>query len=234
MLIAVTMFSCGQSAIKRNEIEFYDNNQDQFTFLVFDKSKVDTFMSKYEPLKFSNALIKQDLMILTKVKFSDNAKTSFSSFIKNSKTPDTSDFHLAMNVIKATYETKGEKNFKGSLDYLFFFNCLPDSFQAKWTQTTLGDFQFNATFFSILRDKSEIIDKLIYGDISNRDEKLTPIFKEHIFNEITSDQARLIKQLIINDKSFDDSRFRTDRDNFIYFLDKTMNNEWRLFLTDWN
>jgi hypothetical protein len=234
MLIAVTTFSCGQSAMKTNEIQFYENYQDQFTFLVFDKSKVDTFMSKYEPLKFSNPSIKQDLIKLTEVEFNDNTKTNLPSFINNSKTLDTSDFHLAMNVIKATYDNDGEKYFDGSLNYLFFYNCLPDNLQDKWIQTWLGDFRFNTTFFSILRDKSEIIDKLIYGEIGVRDEKLLPIFEEHIFNEITSDQAKQIKQLIINDKSFDDSRFRTDRDNFIYFLDKTINNEWRLLLTDWN
>lgn len=161
MLIAVTLFSCGQSNMKTNEIKFYDNNQDQFTFLVFDKSKVDTFMSKYEPLKFSNPVIKQDLIKLTEVKFNNNTKTNFRSFINNSKTPETSDFHLAMNVIKATYDNDGEKYFDGSLNYLFFYNCLPDSFQNKWIQTWLGDFRFNTTFFSVLRDKSEIIDKLI-------------------------------------------------------------------------
>jgi hypothetical protein len=234
MLVAVTMFSCGQSTMKTNEIEFYDNNQDQFTFLVFDKSKVDTFMSKYEPLKYSNPTIKQSLIKLTEVQFYDNTKTNFPSFINNSKTPDTSDFNLAMNVIKATYDKDGEKYFHGSLSYLFFYNCLPDRLQDKWTQTTLGDFRFNATFFSILRDKSEIIDKMIYGEMGYWDNKLKPIFGEHIFNELTSDQAKQIKQLILNDKSFDDNRFKTDRDNFIYFLDKTINNEWRLLLTDWN
>lgn len=220
--------------MKTNEIEFYDNNQDQFTFLVFDKSKVDTFMSKYEPLKFSNPVIKQELIKLTELIFDNKTKTNFRSFINNSKTPDTSDFNLAMNVIKATYDKDGEKYFHGSISYSFFYNCLPESFQDKWTQTTLGDFRFNSTFFSILRDKSEIIDKMIYGEIGYWDDKLKTIFGEHIFNEITSDQAKRIKLIILNDKSFDDNRFRTDRDNFIYFLDKTINNEWRLLLTDWN
>src|SRR5688572_20616345 len=118
--IAVTLFSCGQRAMTT----FYDNNQDQFTFLVFDRSRVDTFMSKYEPLNYKNTVIKQDLIRLTEVKSDDNKTNNNPSFIVNSKAPDTSDYNLAMNVIKATYGLEGEKYFDGSLNYLFFYNCL--------------------------------------------------------------------------------------------------------------
>ena len=215
-------------------MEFYDINQDQFTFLVFDKSKVDTFISQYEPFNYSNTLIQQNILSLTKINFENSTAKDYSSFAKNSKLLDSSDYNLAMNVINATYDKNGEEYFHGSLDYLFFYKCLPEGFQNKWIQTISGDFRFNATFFALLRDKSEIIDKMIYGEIGHWDDKLKPIFGEHIFNEITSDQAKQIKQLILNDKSFDDSRFRMDRDTFIYFLDKTINNEWRLLLTDWN
>jgi hypothetical protein len=234
MLIAVTMFSCGQSAMKTNEIEFYDNNQDQFTFLVFDKSKVDAFVSRYETLDYSNTIIKQDILSLKNCNFDNSISSDYSSFTKNLKKPDTSDFNLAMSVIKATYDKNGEEYFHGSLDYLFFYHCLPNGLQNKWTQTISGDFRFNATFFAILRDKSEIVDKMIYGEIGHWDNKLKPIFGEHIFNEITPDKAKQIKELIEKDNSFNDLRFRVDRDNFIYFLDKTINNEWRLILTDWN
>lgn len=147
---------------------------------------------------------------------------------------DFSDFNLAMKVIKATYIKNGEEYFHGSLSYLFFNKNLPEGFQNKWTQTISGDFRFNGTFFAILKSKSKIIDKMIYGEISNRDNKLIPIFGEHIFNEITQGQAEQIKQIILNDKCFDDYRFRTDRNNFIYFLEKIIKNEWRLLLTDWN
>lgn len=215
-------------------MEFYDINQDQFTFLVFDKSKVDTFISRYEPLNYSNTIIKQDILLLRKHNFDDSISRDYSFFAKNSKKPDSSDFNLAMKVIQATYDKNGEKYFHGSLDYLFFNECLPEGFQNKWTQTISGDFRFNATFFAILRDKSEIVDKMIYGEIGHWDNKLKPIFGEHIFNEVTPDKAKQIKELIEKDKSFNDIRFRVDKDNFIYFLDKTINNEWRLILTDWN
>ncbi|UZR96777.1 hypothetical protein [Chondrinema litorale] len=227
-------FSCGRSSMKTNEIEFYDLNQNQFTFLVFDKSKVDTFISRYEPLNVSNTVIKQDIFSLSKINFDNSISKDYSSFAKNSKLLDSSDFNLAMNVIKATYDKSGEEYFHGSLNYLFFYKCLPVGFQNKWTQTISGDFRFNATFFAILRDKSEIIDKMIYGEIGHWDNKLKPIFGEHIFNEITLDKAKQIKELIVKDKSFDDVKFKTDRDNFIYFLDKTISGEWRLILTDWN
>ena len=234
VLLTITLYSCGQSPMKTNEIDFYDVNQDQFTFLVFDRSNVHAFMSRYEPLNFGNAAIKQDLLTLSKNNFDTSISSVYSSFSKNSKALDTSDFNLAMNVINATYDKNGEEYFPGSLNYLFFYNCLPKGFHGKWPQTISGDFRFNATFFAILRDKSEIIDKMIYGEIGYRDERIKPIFGEHIFNEITPDNAKQIKELIEKDKSFDDIRFKTDRDNFMYFLDKTINNQWRLILTDWN
>jgi len=234
ILAAITMYSCGQAPMETEEIEFYDNNQDQFTFLVFDKSKVDTFMLRYEPLDYSSTTIKQDILLLTKLNFDSTISNDHSSFVKNSKAPDFSDFNLANNVIKATYDKNGEEYFHGSLVYLFFHECLPEGFKNKWTQTISGDFGFNATFFALLRDKSEIIDKMIYGEIGHWDKKLIPIFGEHIFNEITPDNAKQIKELIEKDKSFNDERFKVDKNNFVYLLDKTINNEWRLILTDWN
>ncbi len=220
--------------MKSNQIEFYDGNQDQFTFLVLDKSKVDTFMSRYEPLDFSNTLIKADLLTLINTDFDNSLSNNYASFAKNTKLPDASNIELAKNVIKATYEENGESYFSGSLEYLFFNKCLPEGFQNKWTQAFLGDFRFNATFFAILRDKCATIDQMIYGDTGYWDKKLDPIFGEFIFNEITPDKAKQIKELIEQEESFNDIRFSVDRDNFIYFLDKTINNEWRLILRDWN
>ena len=228
------MYSCGHTTMKTNEIEFYDNNQDQFTFLVFDKSKVDTFMLRHEPLDYSSMTIKKDILSLTKLNFDSTISNDLSSFIKNSEAPNSSDYNLANNVIKATYDKNGEEYFHGSLNYLFFHECLPEGFKNKWTQTVSGDFRFNVTFFALLRDKSEIIDKMIYGEIGHWDKKLMPIFGEHIFNEITRDNAKQIKELIEKDESFNDERFKVDKDNFVYFLDKTINDEWRLILTDWN
>ena len=215
-------------------VDVYSFNQDQFTFLVFDKVKVDTFMLKFNPLDYSNSVIKEEVLKLKALQFKSNNNQNDSSFQKSSEEPDTSDWNLAMDVIQGTYEQDGNELFGGSLQYLFFYKCLPTRFQNKWTQTISGDFQFNAMFFAALRDKSEIIDKMIYGEVVHVDEKLLPIFGEHIFNEITSDAAKQIKDLILSDKSFDDVRFKTDRDNFIYLLDKTISGEWRLILTDWN
>jgi hypothetical protein len=99
-----------------------------------------------------------------------------------------------MNVINATYDKNGEKYFHGRLDYLFFYKYLPEGFQNKWIQTISGNIGFNATFFPPLRDKSEIIDKMRYGEIGHWDNKLKPIFGEHIFNEIT--QNRTLGKLI--------------------------------------
>lgn len=234
VIITMTVVSCGRSSMNTDEMEFYDLNQEQFTFLVFDKSKVDTFILRYEPLNYSNTVIRQDILSLTKINFDNSISKDYSSFIKNSKLLDSSDFNQAMDVIKAAYGQNGEEYFHGSLEYLFFYKCLPLGFQNKWTQTISGDFRFNATFFAILRDKSEVIDKMIYEEIGHWDSKLKPIFGEHIFNEITPDKAKQIKEIIVTDKSFDDFRFKTDRDNFIYFLDKTISGEWRLILTDWN
>lgn len=228
------MYSCGQTSMKTEEIEFYDINQDQFTFLVFEKSKVDTFMLRYEPLEYSNMKIKQGILSLTKLNFDSTISNDYSSYVKNSKAPDSSDFNLANKVIKATYDKNGIEYFHGSLDYLFFNECLPEGFKNKWTQTISGDFRFNATFFALLRDKSEIIDKMIYGEIGHWDKKLMPIFGEHIFNEITPANAKQIKELIEKDNIFNDERFKVDKNNFVQFLDKTINNEWRLILTDWN
>ena len=170
------MLSCEQSAVKTREIEFYNINQDQFTFLVFEKYKVDSFILIYEPLIFSNKIIKHDLNNLVLDNFDNKSESNLQLYNKNSNVCNADDFKLAMDVIKATYEQEGKKYFSGSLAYLFFNKCLPYDFRNKWPQTTRGDFRFNATFFSILRDKSEIIDKIIYGEIGYRDQKLLPIY----------------------------------------------------------
>ncbi len=234
IIISMSLASCKQAVQQNDTMEFFDFNQEQFTFLVFDKSRIDTFMTKFDPLEYSNELIKRELIKLTQLQFENNPKETLPSFDKNSEKPDVSDRDIAVDAIKTTYDKDGDEHFSVSLAYLFFYNCLPDCFQNKWTQSIIGDFRFNSIFFAILRDNSEIIDKMIFSEIIYRDEKLAPIFGEHIFNEITPDNAKQIKELIVNDKSFDDVRFKTDRDNFIYFLDKTISGEWRLILTDWN
>ena len=241
LLFILQICSCGQIGpppTRPAKGVFYKNNELQFAFLVFDKAKVDSFMQNHSPLVFNNPKIQQELTRLSNLKFDQNyisiQQSKIASFSKNTTGPDISDFGLATDVIKLNLKKNGGEDFVGSLNYLFFYDCLPGKFQHKWSQTSLGDFNFNTTFFSLLREKCIIIDNLIYSEISNRDEKSDPIFGESIFNEITPEEAKQVKLTITTDRSFDDVRFKTDRDNFIEFLDKTINNEWRLILIDSN
>ena len=123
------MLSCEQSAVKTREIEFYNINQDQFTFLVFEKYKVDSFILIYEPLIFSNKIIKHDLNNLVLDNFDNKSESNLQLYNKNSNVCNADDFKLAMDVIKATYEQEGKKYFSGSLAYLFFNNVYHTIFE---------------------------------------------------------------------------------------------------------
>lgn len=216
---------------------YYNLNQTQFTFVVFDRSAVDSFFAKYKPLSLKNDTLKRALQAsLVDQHFNENKKAEIyvRQFSSNTEPLDTSSFNLAINVLKATMVEDGEEYFSGSLDYLFFYECLPQKFKYKWSQSTLGHFEFNASFFALLRDKSKELDDLIYGNEGYWAEDMKTRFKEHIFNEITPDMARKIKNTIMNDASFNDKRYATDRANFIEFLDRTISKEWRLLLIDWD
>lgn len=220
-----------------NQIIFYNTNQDQFTFLVFNKNAVDIFSRKYKPLLFSNKKLHEAFKdSLLCQDFDDNKKREsyIKSFSRNTAQLNVSDFNLAKNVLNATLNNEGQEYFSGSLSYLFFNECLPQKFKCKWSQSTLGHFEFNSTFFALLRDKSKELDGLIYGEIGLWNKDMEAIFGEYTFNEITPDIARKIKQTILDNKEFDDQRFIADRTNFIEFLDQTISREWRMVLIDWN
>jgi len=219
----------------QSESQYFNFNQTQFTFLVFDKSAVDTFFKTYQPFHFRNEKLKKafaDSLLVQNFDYVQMARfeKETKEFSTNTDQPDTSDFNLAINVLKATLENSGAKYFSGSLHYLFFYDCLPLKFKHKWTQSTLGHFEFNASFFALLRDKSKELDDLIYGNIGQWDEDIKSIFGEYIFNEINSETANKIRSTILNDTAFNDERFSTDKANFLEFLGKTVNKEWGLFL----
>ncbi|MFN8438206.1 MAG: hypothetical protein U0V72_11280 [Cytophagales bacterium] len=237
----ITYISCGQMINKslNEQIDYYPNNQIQFTFLVFNKVSVDSFIKTYEPLNFENTKINNVLQTsLTKLVFepqaNDSIKKTLIDYKSNTQQPDTASFVLAQKIISATYDKNGQEYFSGSLSYLFFYECLPKEFKYKWHQTELGHFEFNATFFALLRDKCKKFDEFLYGERGYWDDKLKPLFGQYIFNEITPETAKAIKSTIVENKEFEDNRFKKDRENFVFFLDKTIANEWRMILIDWN
>ncbi|GGD32777.1 hypothetical protein GCM10011343_23550 [Flavobacterium orientale] len=224
------MNSCAQ-----NEA-YYDTKQDQFTFIVLNKNSVDDFFKNNKELNFNNPELKK-MIIDSLYNGTNNERINIKNydFLKNTKEPNQYEYQLSQNVIKATYFENQEEYFTGSLDYFFYFKCLPKEFKYKWTQTSLGNFQFNSTFFSILRDNSPELDKIIYGDIGNYDENLKKIFQDPlIFNEITPENAKKMKQTILSNVKFNDKRFKQDKLNFLYFLNQTIEEKWRLILIDWN
>jgi len=221
------------------KIEYYSVNQDQFTFLVFDKASVDSFINKYEPLSFDNRKVNNAIQTsLTELIFEPQANESIEETLidykSNTQQPDTGSFELAKKVISATNDKNGKEYFPGSLSYLFFYDCLPMEFKYKWHQTELGHFEFNATFFALLRDNCEEFDEFLYGEKGYWDDKLKPLFGEYIFNEINPETAKAIKRTIEDNKAFEDIRFKKDQDNFVHFLDQTIDNKWRMILIDWN
>lgn len=223
----------------QSESQHTNLNQTQFTFLVFDKSAVDTFFNSYEPLNFGNENLKKAFINTLLIQnFEDTTieklEKEISEFSPNTDKPDTGSFELAKDVIKLSLEKESDKYFSASLNYLFFYNCLPLKFRHKWTQTTLGHFEFNASFFALLRDKSKEIDDLIYGNTGQWDDDLRIIFGEYIFNEINSETANKIRSTILKDTAFNDKFFSKDKANFLEFLDKTVYKEWRLVLIDWD
>lgn len=219
------------------QAEFHNTNQDQFTFLVFDRASADTFFAKYRPLSHSNETLRaalRDKLLTQSFEGNKRLEEELESFHKNTEPLDTSNFNLAVNVLNSTLKQGGEKYFSGSLHYLFFYYCLPQKFRHKWSQSTLGHFEFNATFFDRLREKSKEFDNLIYGEEGYWDENMKFIFGEYIFNEITPEVAEKIKQAIVKDTGFNDQRFALDKVNFLEFLNKTITREWRLVLIDWD
>jgi len=211
--------------------EYFSNNEDNFVFIVFDKDKVDTFFKEYLPIQSSTAKINsgfKQLLLEKEVVHNDSDRYSRQTHI-----PTHNDYSLALKLLKEAAEKNNDKYFSGSLRYLFYYNCLPTEFNYKWCQL-LGGFNFNITFFRLLREKSKIFDGTIYGTAGYHDENIRKIFPDDIYNEITAAVALQIKKDINNSTAFNDLRFQQDKNNFVYFLDQVIRNKCRLFLFDYN
>ena len=242
IILFCTTFSCsGQQDKKMNQkdtIEYFNINQTQFTFLVFEKSKIDSFFNSFSNFKSSNKKLVDEIKLLRQIKFETNNEINVDRTIKNydgnSEEPDTSSFGLAMNVLSSIEDSTIEEYFTANIDYLFFRKCLPDEFNYKWHQSTLGHFEFNATFFAYLRENSKALDELIYGERGFWDEKLKIIFGEYIFNEINEETAIEIKNVIISNPIFEDMRFENDKLIMTKFLNQVIDKKWRMILIDWN
>ena len=229
--------------IKQPEInlekEYADSNQTQFTFLVFEKLAVDSFMKLYSPLLYDNEKLKKAIADSLLIQRFDTGKIrmaeyNIARFLSNTKKPDTSMFNLAMRVIRTTSQEEGKNYFSDNLGYFFFYNCLPVKFKHKWFQTTLGHFEFNAAFFALLRERSKELDSLIYGDIGCWNKDMLALFDGYIFNEITPEVAGKIKNTILQDDAFNNILFSQDKINLLEFLDKTIEGDWRLIMIDWD
>lgn len=219
---------------KNKSIKFSKSNELQFTFLVFDKTKVDSFFTRYKKFDSGNKYFADDINNLRNSTFSCNILGRLKSFEKHSPLPNSEDYEIAIDDLNRKYYESDDEYFEVCIQSLFFNQCLPNEIHDKWTQTIEGDFKFNYTFMFLLREKCKIIDQMIYGEIGYWDKKLEPIFYEHIYNEITPERAKKIKELLLKEPIFNDPHIRTDRDNFIFLLDQAINEKWRLILTDWN
>lgn len=238
-LLVILTFSCThhktESELENdNSITFSKSNELQFTFLVFDKTKVATFFERYSQFNSNNKHFAEDISQLKKTIYSNDMYGRMKSFKQHSVLPNMEDFEIALDNLNRKYYESDDEYFECCIQYVFFNQCLPEEIHDKWTQTIEGDFKFNYTFMFLLREKCKVIDQMIYGEIGYWDKKLEPILYEHIYNEITPKRAKKIKELLLKDPVFNDIHIRTDRDNFIYLLDETINENWRLLLTDWN
>jgi hypothetical protein len=217
--------------------QYYSNNEDQFTFIILDKAECDSFIEKYQPLN-NPALIKTIQGALSSLQFEAGADSSipksFTNYDNNTRKPDSNSFSLAMNIIRSLDKSKNAGNFGAGFEYLFYYKCLPAEIRYKWHQTSLGNFEFNTTFFNRLRLCNKEFDELCYGERSNQDAKLSPVFGEYITNEISQSDAASLKKTIETNTAFGDKRLANDKAIFMTMLDKVIDNKWRLIMIDWN
>lgn len=219
--------------------EYYDVNQDQFTFIVLDKKSCDSFNRKYAPLTFQNASIinafRDTLLNLPFLPEADSTiPKSLFNYSNNTTMPDTNSFSLAHEVINAVVQHNKNDYFQPSLQYLFFYECLPTEIKYKWHQTVLGGFEFNTTFFNRLRLCDTTFDKLCYGESWNVDPQLSPGFAGFTYNEISVMNAKSMKTVIETDTAFGDPRMSYDKEVFLPILDSVANNKWRLIILNWD
>jgi hypothetical protein len=233
LILSVTIVSCGEQKpfVEHAASEYAANNEDKFGFLVFEKNQADSFVQKYSPLRLDNSRLDNSYKNLLQVNSSFNANEK--KFDKHSIPAEESDLTLARQVLNAALGDT-EEYFNASLQYLFFYECLPAVFQHKWTQTYGGDLQFNVTFFNLLRVKCKEFEAHVTNDSFHWDKNMAAVFAEQQFNEISSENAALIKDCIDKDPAFSDNKLQPDKDNFIFFLDQVIAKKWRLFIVDNN
>ena len=213
---------------------YYSNNEDKFSFLVFDAHLVDSFFRTYQPIKEDNKALQQAFRNLVDNMLATETKSVDEAYAQHTDKPTPSKAAFAADILQATLKNDDENYFSASLSYLFYHHCLPSEWQYKWVQTQSGDFKFNVTFFNRLRLNCKIFDDHIYGNESYYDKNIETIFQGFIINEITAQKAAMIKDCILQSSAFDDKRLQTDKAHFITFLDNTITGNWRLFLLDKN
>jgi hypothetical protein len=208
--------------------DYYPTNEDKFGFLVFDKKSIDNFLIKYSRLE------KLDSKIIEAIKaLQYYAADAANPYANHTNTPESMDFDLAYKVLDAVSTNREEKYFSHALKYLFFYECLPKEFQYKWLQNFLGDFQFNVTFFKLLRNNSATFDQICCSQ-GHRDKDISKIWGDFHPNEINTEKAKDIKADILQSTDFTDHRFQKDKEHFLNFLNNVIAGKWRLFLLDWN
>lgn len=234
LLVVATVIGCTQnkSQQKNKKNDYLAHKEYEFAFVVFDKLKVDTFFTKYTPVRITNKTLRKSIDAIAQQPII-NAYPNV-AFAKNTRQPTDDDYTLAANVLKAINGKDGDKYFSGAVGYLLFYECLPAEFHQKWVQVQLGDFKIDETFFKLLRKNCKLFDDLIYGNTGYWDKNLILVFEHEVFNEITPANAKTIKACITGNNIFNDVSFIRDKAMLISFLDNIILGKWRMLLLDWN
>lgn len=234
LISSIVIAGCGNHTnyIDHVSSTYYPGNEDKFGFLVFDKERVDTFFVHYPGLSFQDEKLQKAFKDLLRI--DTNFKRGDDRFTRHISPPVSFDKQLAMEVLQSTTKQHEEQYFTSSLNYLFFYKCLPDVFKANWPQVQLGDLQFNVTFFNLLRVRCEAFNNHIEMGAGYWDENIKKVFGEETYNEFTVDKVQLIRDCIKSDTAFADTRLQPDKDNFLFILDQVIARKWRLLLMDNN
>jgi len=174
--------------------------------LFFDSGRVNHFFNYYKPIRPNNFKISQAFSQLSNTATLYPNEHDQGRWSKNTEPPKEPDYTFAKEIL--TSVKKDDNYFSAKFNYLFFYNCLPENFQYKWTQEMSGYFQFNTTLFNSLRIKCKVFDNHIYGKIEHHDKNTDVIFKNFIINEFTIQEAKIIKECIVTEKQFQDKRFK--------------------------
>lgn len=237
LLLLSVCTSCSENKAANSPMNtepgYYSNNEDKFSFLVFDIEKVDSFFQKHNRLEPNSEELTNSFLQLTKTSEMSADSAAEKKYSKHTKKPDSSDSALAFELLKVAKSNSREYFFPNLL-HLFFYECLPEEFKNKWVQDVSGDFEFNVTFFNLLRTQCKAFNEHIFGSQGYWDESIRKVFGEFVINEITAQKAKEIKACINKAEVFNDSRLQADKQHFLEFLDNVIAGKWRLFLYDKN